>query len=55
MNDKAMSLFSDKHSSKVVGFMLDVMCPLLTEADAVSQDLLDIILACILEPYKVCI
>lgn len=45
-------IISDKHSSKVVGFMLDVMCPLLTEADAVSQDLLDIILACILEPYK---
>lgn len=45
-------IVSDKHSTKVIGFMLDVMCPLLTEADIVSQELLDIILACILEPFK---
>ena len=43
---------SDKHSSKVVNFMLDMMCPLITEADAVSQELLDIILKNIIEPCR---
>ena len=33
--------------------MLDMMVPLITEADAVSQELLDIILLNILEPHKV--
>ena len=33
--------------------MLDVMCPLITEADSVSQELLDIILINIIEPHKV--
>ena len=47
-------LFSEKHSSKVVNFMLDMMCPLIAEADSVSQELLDIIMANIIEPYKVC-
>ncbi len=45
--------FSEKHSAKVVNFMLDMMCPLITEADAVSQELLDIILMNIIEPHKV--
>ena len=44
---------SEKHLTKVAGFMLDVMCPLITEADAVSQELLEVILAYLLEPSKV--
>ena len=33
--------------------MLDIMTPLISEADSVSQDLLDVVLGCILEPFKV--
>ena len=33
--------------------MLDMMTPLITEADMVSQELLDAILVNIIEPYKV--
>ena len=33
--------------------MLDIMCPLITEADAVSQEMLDVILVNIIEPQKV--
>ena len=32
--------------------MLDVLCPLLTEADFISTELLDIILINIVDPYK---
>lgn len=32
--------------------MLDVLCPLITESDNVSQELLDIILINIVEPNK---
>lgn len=32
--------------------MLDVLCPLITESDIVSNDLLDIILINIVEPNK---
>ena len=32
--------------------MLDVLCPLITEADYVSNELLDIILINIVDPYK---
>ncbi|KAK2159284.1 hypothetical protein LSH36_155g04017 [Paralvinella palmiformis] len=46
------SIVNDKHSSKVTNFMLDMMCPLIAEADSVSQELLDIIMANIIEPYK---
>jgi len=46
-------LFSDKHSAKVTSHMLDIMIPLISEADSVSQDLLDVVLGCILEPFKV--
>jgi len=45
---------SDKHSAKVTSHMLDIMMPLISEADSVSQDLLDVVLGCILEPFKVC-
>ena len=33
--------------------MLDMMSPLISEADNISQDLLDIILMHIIEPLKV--
>ncbi|KAJ8298337.1 hypothetical protein KUTeg_024868 [Tegillarca granosa] len=46
------SIVNEKHSSKVRNFMLDMMTPLITEADAVSQELLDIILQNIIEPHK---
>ncbi|XP_064481267.1 sister chromatid cohesion protein PDS5 homolog B-like [Ornithodoros turicata] len=46
------SIVNDNHSSKVKSFMLDMMCPLITEADTVSQGLLDIILLQIIEPQK---
>ena len=46
-------LCSDKHSTKVTSHMLDIMIPLIAEADSVSQDLLDVVLGCILEPFKV--
>jgi len=32
--------------------MLDVLCPLITESDTVSNELLDIILINIVEPHK---
>lgn len=44
--------FSDEHSGKVKSFMLDVLCPLITESDNVSTQLLDIILINIVEPQK---
>ena len=37
---------------QVKTFMLDVLCPLLTEADFISNELLDIILINIVDPYK---
>ena len=43
---------SDEHSGKVKSFMLDVLSPLITEADFVSNELLDIILVNIVEPQK---
>ncbi|KAK3099941.1 hypothetical protein FSP39_012194 [Pinctada imbricata] len=46
------SIISDKHSSKVKNFVLDMLTPLIMEADSVSQELLDIILLNIIEPYK---
>lgn len=46
------SIVNDNHSSKVKNFMLDMMCPLITEADTVSQGLLDILLRQIIEPCK---
>ena len=44
--------FSDEHSGKVKSFMLDILCPLITESDSVSNELLDIILSNIVEPLK---
>ncbi|XP_064607690.1 sister chromatid cohesion protein PDS5 homolog B-like [Liolophura sinensis] len=46
------SIVNESHYSKVQNFMLDLMTPLITEADSVSQELLDIILLNIIEPRK---
>jgi hypothetical protein len=43
---------SDEHSGKVKSFMLDVLCPLITESDILSHELLDIILMNIVDPQK---
>ncbi|KAK3923322.1 Sister chromatid cohesion protein PDS5-like protein B [Frankliniella fusca] len=45
-------IVNDEHSGKVKSFMLDVLCPLITESDVVSNELLDIILMNIVEPNK---
>ncbi|CAG9762008.1 unnamed protein product [Ceutorhynchus assimilis] len=45
-------IVNDEHSGRVKSFMLDVLCPLITESDMVSNDLLDIILLNIVEPTK---
>lgn len=45
-------IVNDEHSGKVKSFMLDVLCPLITESDIVSNQLLDIILLNIVEPNK---
>ncbi len=45
-------IVNDEHSGKVKTFMLDVLCPLLVEADFISNELLDIILINIVDPYK---
>ncbi|KAJ3648585.1 hypothetical protein Zmor_020378 [Zophobas morio] len=45
-------IVNDEHSGRVKSFMLDVLCPLITESDMVSNDLLDIILMNIVEPNK---
>lgn len=44
---------SENHSAKVVNFMLDMMCPVVKEADSVAPELLDILLINIIEPHKV--
>ncbi|XP_019881586.2 sister chromatid cohesion protein PDS5 homolog B isoform X1 [Aethina tumida] len=45
-------IVNDEHSGRVKSFMLDVLCPLITESDMVGNDLLDIILMNIVEPCK---
>ncbi|XP_059483617.1 sister chromatid cohesion protein PDS5 homolog A-A isoform X4 [Neocloeon triangulifer] len=45
-------IVNDEHSGKVKSFMLDVLCPLITESDSVSNNLLDTILINIVEPSK---
>ncbi|XP_054273999.1 sister chromatid cohesion protein PDS5 homolog B-like isoform X2 [Macrosteles quadrilineatus] len=47
-----LKIVNDEHSSKVKSFMLDVLVPLITESDIVSNELLDIILMNIVEPNK---
>ena len=58
-NEVCLALFSlmfkivnDEHSGKVKNFILDVLSPLITEAEFVSNELLDIILLNIVEPVK---
>eukprot|EP00095_Tigriopus_kingsejongensis_P010616 maker-scaffold795_size96016-snap-gene-0.21 protein:Tk10616 transcript:maker-scaffold795_size96016-snap-gene-0.21-mRNA-1 annotation:"androgen-induced proliferation inhibitor" len=45
-------IVNGEHSGKVKSFMLDVLTPLITEADFVSNELLDIILINIVDPLK---
>ena len=45
-------IVNDEHSGKVKNFMLDMLCPLITEADSVPNELLDTILQNIVEPLK---
>ncbi|XP_033631571.1 sister chromatid cohesion protein PDS5 homolog A-B-like [Asterias rubens] len=46
------SIANEYHSPKVRTFMLDVMCPLISENDAVPPDLLEVILANLLDSKK---
>lgn len=50
--DLMFKIVNDEHSGRVKSFMLDVLCPLITESDMVGNDLLDIILMNIVEPNK---
>lgn len=45
-------IVNDEHSNKVKSFMLDVLCPLITESDVVSNELLNILLINLVEPNK---
>ncbi|XP_063542691.1 sister chromatid cohesion protein PDS5 homolog A-A-like [Cydia strobilella] len=45
-------IVNTEHSSKVKSFMLDVLCPLITESDVVSNELLNVILMNLVEPNK---
>ncbi|XP_068145904.1 sister chromatid cohesion protein PDS5 homolog B [Drosophila tropicalis] len=45
-------IVNDQHSAKVTNFFLDVLSPLITEADNLRVELLDLILINIVEPNK---
>ncbi|XP_050671417.1 sister chromatid cohesion protein PDS5 homolog B-B [Leptidea sinapis] len=45
-------IVNSDHSTKVKSFMLDVLCPLITESDVVSNELLNVILVNLVEPNK---
>eukprot|EP00088_Acartia_fossae_P068134 TRINITY_DN857_c0_g1_i5.p1 TRINITY_DN857_c0_g1~~TRINITY_DN857_c0_g1_i5.p1 ORF type:complete len:1163 (-),score=343.93 TRINITY_DN857_c0_g1_i5:589-3927(-) len=45
-------IVNDEHSSKVKKFILDVLCPLISDSDGVSNELLDVILTNVVEPVK---
>ncbi|KAJ8028379.1 Sister chromatid cohesion protein PDS5-like B-B [Holothuria leucospilota] len=47
------SIVNKNHPPKVRGFMLDVMCPLISENDSVSPDLLEVILKNLVDSKKV--
>lgn len=47
------SIINERHTSKVKTFMLDIMSPLITEADFVSQELLEAILVNMVDPNKI--
>ncbi|XP_055894308.1 sister chromatid cohesion protein PDS5 homolog A-B-like isoform X1 [Biomphalaria glabrata] len=46
------SIINEKHTSKVKTFMLDIMAPLITEADFMSPELLETILVNMVDPNK---
>lgn len=46
------SVVSEHHNIRVKNFMLDVMCPLIQEGDALPQEILDAILLHLIEPRK---
>ncbi|KAH9494579.1 Sister chromatid cohesion protein PDS5 B [Bulinus truncatus] len=46
------SIINEKHTSKVKTFMLDIMAPLISEADFVSQELLETVLVNMVDPNK---
>ncbi|XP_059168056.1 sister chromatid cohesion protein PDS5 homolog A-B-like isoform X2 [Physella acuta] len=46
------SIINERHTSKVKTFMLDIMSPLISEADFVSQELLEAILVNMVDPNK---
>ncbi|XP_055904486.1 sister chromatid cohesion protein PDS5 homolog B-A [Eupeodes corollae] len=45
-------IINDEHSGKVKNFIVDILSPLITEADNFTTDLLDMILINIVEPLK---
>lgn len=45
-------IVNDEHSEKVKSFMQEILVPLLSESDSISNELLDIILINIVEPNK---
>ncbi|CAG9131425.1 unnamed protein product [Plutella xylostella] len=45
-------IVNGEHSNKVKSFMLDVLCPLITESDVVSNELLNVLLTNLVEPHK---
>ncbi|OQR67831.1 sister chromatid cohesion protein PDS5B-like [Tropilaelaps mercedesae] len=47
-----LGIVNDYHSAKVRSFMVEMLCPLINEADGVSQKLLDTLLAYIVPPKK---
>ncbi|XP_071951417.1 sister chromatid cohesion protein PDS5 homolog A-B-like isoform X2 [Antedon mediterranea] len=47
------TIISDNHASKVRTFMLDIMCPLISENDAVASELLERILVNLLDSKKI--
>ncbi|XP_003748624.1 sister chromatid cohesion protein PDS5 homolog B [Galendromus occidentalis] len=47
-----LSIVNDFHSSNVRSFMVNMLCPLINEADTVSQKLMDTLLAYIVSPKK---
>ncbi|GBP62684.1 Sister chromatid cohesion protein PDS5 homolog B-B, partial [Eumeta japonica] len=51
-HDRFCTVLSGEHSNKVKSFMLDVLCPLITESDVVSNELLNVILINLVEPNK---
>ena len=46
-------IVNENHSDKVKNFMLDMLTPLIIEADTVSSKLIEIILWHIIDPKKV--